>query len=404
MGRTKRLARAKATVPSANTSSKSSKPLPKKRAKKDRDSSAERSEGEGSSRLDEDPEEGRGGAQREPESVDSDALDDSDFEEKVKVQKKAQAKKKATPVKRPVKGKRKRAEESDEESGDEGGVTVIGNIVEAPKEGRVPPGRISQNTLNFLGQLADPEYNDREWFRLNVSSPVEPVFRLAEKEFSDFIEKLVPIVSEVDEEVPPLPPRDLIYRIYRDIRFSNDKTPYKKFFCATFSRTGRKTKFAGLKPGGSFLAGGGWQCEQSQLGNIRTNILRNPSRLRQVISAPAFVELFGEAKPHPKGKRQNIFGHEDALKVAPKGVDKTHKDIDLLKLRTWVVETKFTDAEVLDPNFLDHLRRVMVIMEPFVNCLNDMMTIIDDDEDGGEGANDEEDGNGEASGDDDDDD
>jgi len=121
------------------------------------------------------------------------------------------------------------------------------------------------------------------------------------------------------------------------------------------------------------------------------------------------VELFGEAKPHPKGKRQNVFGHEDTLKVAPKGVDKTHKDIDLLKLRTWSVEAKFTDAEVLDPDFLEHLRRVMVVMEPFVNCLNDMMTIIDNDEDEDENENENENenevnDNDEVNGDDDDND
>ena len=57
----------------------------------------------------------------------------------------------------------------------------------------------------------------------------------------------------------------------------------------------------------------------------RSHILRNPERLRQIISAPEFVELFGEPKPHPKGERQNVFGHEDELKVAPKGVTKDHK-------------------------------------------------------------------------------
>jgi hypothetical protein len=57
----------------------------------------------------------------------------------------------------------------------------------------------------------------------------------------------------------------------------------------------------------------------------RNNILRNPAPLRNVISAPEFVEHFGEPKPHPKGSRRSIFGHEDELKVAPKGVEKNHK-------------------------------------------------------------------------------
>lgn len=77
-------------------------------------------------------------------------------------------------------------------------------------------------------------------------------------------------------------------------------------------------------PGGTFIAAG-TQCEKEQIANIRANILRNPSRLRKVISAPEFVEMFGEPNPHSKGERQNIFGHLDTLKVAPKGVDKNHK-------------------------------------------------------------------------------
>jgi len=95
-------------------------------------------------------------------------------------------------------------------------------------------------------------------------APIEPVFRLAETEFKLFIEKLTDLFPEVDPQIPPLPPKDVIYRIYRDvrptlfweswhlpetaqIRFSNDKTPYKTNLSATFSRSGRKGTFAGCK-------------------------------------------------------------------------------------------------------------------------------------------------------------
>lgn len=66
-------------------------------------------------------------------------------------------------------------------------------------------------------------------------------------------------------------------------------------------------------------------------------MLTEPQTFRDVISSPEFVKMFGPAKPDKNGKRQNVFGHDDALKVAPKGVDKTHKDIDLLKLRSVAV-------------------------------------------------------------------
>ena len=90
---------------------------------------------------------------------------------------------------------------------------------------------------------------------------------------------------------------------------------------------------------------------------------------------PAFESYFGKAEPHPKGKRQNIFGAEDELKVAPKGVDKDHQDIDLLKCRSFAVVHRFMDSEVLDEEFGRAVAQVVEVMRPFVHCLNDLMTV-----------------------------
>ena len=111
-----------------------------------------------------------------------------------------------------------------------------------------------------------------------------------------------------------------------------------------------------VKPGGeSLIAAGSWCPGKNELAAIRANILRNPNRLRQVISEPEFVQWFGAAERPPDGERSNIFGMEDELKVAPKGIDKNHKciclsfhclpffnsllcrDIDLLKCRSFAV-------------------------------------------------------------------
>ncbi|KAG8968518.1 hypothetical protein FRC03_007169 [Tulasnella sp. 419] len=191
-------------------------------------------------------------AESEPETLKSDDLDDDDTPSSKKRKrssptKQSQKKQASSPRKRGVaKGaakKRKVANNDEDAFSDvsvEEGQEIVGRIVQAPKEGRVPPGRISQNTFNFLGQLADPECNDREWFKLH-----EPVYRLAEKEWVDFIDTLVPKIAEVDDQLPHLPAKDVIHRIYRDIRFSNDKTPYKTNFSASMSRSGRKGVFAG---------------------------------------------------------------------------------------------------------------------------------------------------------------
>ncbi|KAF8643344.1 hypothetical protein AX16_009073 [Volvariella volvacea WC 439] len=147
--------------------------------------------------------------------------------------------------------------------------------------------------------------------------------------------------------------------------------------------------YSAVKPGNeSMLAAGLWCPGKNELSTIRSNILRNPHRLRTLISSSEFTEYFGEAKP---GARRNIFGMEDELKVAPKGIAKDHPDIDLLKCRSFAVVYHFKDEQVLDPAFKETLAEVFKVAQPFVHCLNDMMTVApagdsdsDGDEDGGE--------------------
>ncbi|KAI5891075.1 uncharacterized protein SCHCODRAFT_02628058 [Schizophyllum commune H4-8] len=305
---------------------------------------------------------------------DSDALDDASNVEPEPAPKKrkktaiSQGKTTSSPRKKSRRAKKDSDEEFDDAEDEQ---EVIGEIVQAPKTGRVPPGQISQNTLEFLGHMKDPKCNNREW--------------VAEKEWKDFVEAFTDAIIEVDPEVPPLPPKDVIHRIYRDIRFSNDKTPYKQGFSASFSRSGRKGTFAGFKPGNqSIIAAGAWCPGKNELSTIRANIKRNPRRLREIISTPDFVEHFGEPKPQPEGERSNIFGMEDELKVAPKGVDKNHKDIDLLKCRSFAVVERFLDSEVLAPDFKERLAKVAAVMCPFVHCLNDMMSVMESESEGEE--------------------
>ncbi|KAH8102103.1 hypothetical protein BXZ70DRAFT_930303 [Cristinia sonorae] len=321
------------------------------------------------------------------ESLHSDALDEE--EDSVALSKSQKRKRnsanasprKAGSKKSSPRKKRKKAEDEDEQVSDslelEEGQEIVGEVVQAPKTGRVPPGQISQNTIDFLNQLKKPGCNDREWFKLH-----EPVYRLAEQEWKDFVEAFTDILVENDPQIPHLPPKDVVHRIYRDVRFSNDKTPYKKGFSASFSRSGRKGIFAGFIPGNkSLIAAGIWQPGKNELQTIRNNIMHSSTRLRKAISSKRFVELFGEAKPHPKGLRQNIFGGDDELKTAPKGVDKTHPEIDLLKCRSMAVVHHFTDQQILKADFKEELGHFVKVLRPFVHCLNDLMTLQDDDED-----------------------
>ncbi|SJK98078.1 uncharacterized protein ARMOST_01335 [Armillaria ostoyae] len=297
------------------------------------------------------------------EEFNSDALDD-DEDNKPK-------KRKRSPKK-----KRKVADDDDEGSDLEleEGQQIVGVVIDAPKTGQVPPGQVSQNTLDFLAQLQNPECNDREWFKLH-----ERVFRQAEKEWKDFVEAFTDKLSEVDGEIPPLPPKDVIHRIYRDIRFRAGGRARSLHITYQVTLSFCPLDFSNavalltVKPGGeSLFAGGLWCPGRNELATIRTNIKRNSSQLRDIISSPEFVKYFGEPKP---GKRNNIFGRDDELKVAPKGVDKDHPDIDLLKCRSFAVIHHFTDEEVLDPDFKQTLADVAVVVRPLVHCLNEMMSV-----------------------------
>ncbi|KAI0049917.1 hypothetical protein FA95DRAFT_1594211 [Auriscalpium vulgare] len=333
-------------------------------------------------------------AEEEEQELDSDALDDDDEAAKKKKTSRKRSQGRSPQKDTPARKRRRKGEEGEEDEDFSAvdlkeGQEVVGRVVQAPKSGRVPPGQISQNTFDFLAELRKPECNDREWFKLH-----EPVFRLAETEWKDFVDKFTDAITAVDPQVPPLPSKDVIYRIYRDVRFSHDKTPYKPNMSATFSRSGRKGIFAGFQPGGqSLVAAGSWCPGKNELATIRSHIQHDSRRLRRIISAPRFIKYFGEPK---KGKRQNIFGRDDELKVAPKGIDKDHKDIDLLKCRSFVVAHQFRDDEVLQPDFIDTVCDVVRAMRPLVHCLNDYMTVgvgedePGSDEEGPEG--DEEDG------------
>ncbi|KAJ6588537.1 hypothetical protein B0H19DRAFT_1301515 [Mycena capillaripes] len=323
----------------------------------------------------------------------SDALDDSDDESNNQKKRKrnAEIKKKIRSPK-----KQKTSDTDDEEFDLQDGQELVGVVVKAPKTGLVPAGQISKNTFDFLTQLKDPKCNDREWFKLHgrcisfsksslsdISCIADPVYRQAETEWKDFVEVFTNLLVEVDDQIPPLPPKDVIHRIYRDTRFSNDKTPYKTNFSASFSRSGRKGIFAfcdhifsSVKPGNqSMIAAGAWCPNKNELATIRSNIQRDSTRLRGIISDPAFVSYFGEPKP---GARRNIFGRDDELKVAPKGIPKTHEDIDLLKCRSFAVSHQFTDTQVLSPDFKNTLSKMVTLVMPFVHCLNDMMTVPPD--------------------------
>ncbi|KAL1792594.1 hypothetical protein ACET3X_009101 [Alternaria dauci] len=249
---------------------------------------------------------------------------------------------------------------------------------------------IHPNTLLFLRDLA--ANNDRQWLKLH-----DPDFRVSFQDFTTFAEKVSEKIIEVDETIPELPVKDVIYRIYRDIRFSKDPTPYKTYFSAAWSRTGRKGPYAHyyvqVQPeGGSFVGGGFWQPDATTLAKLRRDIDRKPHKIKAVLTDPGIRKAFLGGVKDDEKKAVNAFtslsmNQSNALKRNPKGYDHDHKDIALLRLRNFTMGRKLTDDEVVGMGGLEHVGELVASMVPFITYLNSIAMPDDDtsDSSGGDG-------------------
>ena len=206
------------------------------------------------------------------------------------------------------------------------GVTVDGegevfiSLPRARSPGNTPyqDDTLHPNTLLFLGDLK--RNNDRAWLKVHDKD-----FRQSEKDFKSFIESLTEKLIEKDETIPELPPKDVVFRIYRDIRFSKDPTPYKTHFSAAWSRTGRKGPYAAyyvqIAPKNSFVGGGLWCPEADPLRSLRTAIDRKSQNLKSVLLDPGIRKHYlGGVGNDPKKATKTFCEHNasNALKRHPK--------------------------------------------------------------------------------------
>ncbi|KAF1929323.1 uncharacterized protein M421DRAFT_419853 [Didymella exigua CBS 183.55] len=180
---------------------------------------------------------------------------------------------------------------------------------------------IHPNTMLFLQEIK--ANNDRQWLKLH-----DPDYRVAVQDFNDFIGKLTERIVEIDETIPELPVKDIVYRIYRDVRFSKDQTPYKTYFSAAWSRTGRKGPYAAyyvqIQPnGGSFVGGGLWQPDAEPLRKLRHEIDRRSTRIKQILTNDRIRDAFLAGAPDNEKKVVKAFigltsNASTALKRHPK--------------------------------------------------------------------------------------
>ncbi|MES2388618.1 MAG: DUF2461 domain-containing protein [Bacteroidota bacterium] len=197
---------------------------------------------------------------------------------------------------------------------------------------------ISPDTLTFLSDLK--ENNNRPWFEIN-----KPRYEAARANFVDFIAELQAKLLEI-EPIVQKDPKKFPYRIYRDVRFSKNKDPYKLNISALIERAPNFKKmpmYIHIQPGNnSFLAGGAWEPEKEQLKAIRSEIDYNGDKLVKILAGKPF-------KTHFK------ISEADKLKTVPKGYNADNPHIEFLKLKQFIISKPFTDEEITAPDFADRI-------------------------------------------------
>jgi len=213
---------------------------------------------------------------------------------------------------------------------------------------------LKKETLKFIKDVA--ENNNREWFAAN-----KEVYEAAKADVLALVSTLIPELAKVDALLSAeADPKKSLLRIYRDVRFSKNKDPYKNNFGIWFSAKSRGGNEPGyylhIQPGKSFIAGGYWMPEAAHLKLIRQEIDYNIGDFKEIINEKDFKKNFK-------------LGVDNALKNAPKGYDPADPNIEFLKLKSFEATTKIDDEEFLKPNLVNKLISSFKTVQPLVAFL-----------------------------------
>ena len=212
-----------------------------------------------------------------------------------------------------------------------------------------------KNILQFLNELKIN--NNREWFAENKGW-----YDKVRLEFEQISKDLIVEISKFDDEIKHVEVKDCVFRIYRDTRFSHDKTPYKTHFGVYIAtQGGRKSQRAGyylhIDPAGCFVGAGVWCPESNLLKALRQSVYDNIEELNAIRSESNFAKYF------------TTFFEEDKLKTVPKGFPKDFPEAELLKLKHYLVEYKLDDL-IEEDQFVQKVAEVLKHVHPFNQFLN----------------------------------
>ncbi|WP_405382183.1 DUF2461 domain-containing protein [Maribacter sp. LLG6340-A2] len=211
---------------------------------------------------------------------------------------------------------------------------------------------ITKSTFQFLKSLQ--KNNNRDWFAEHKQR-----FKKEDEATKSFFNHVLQLLSGHDEIE-----RLKVFRIYRDVRFSKNKTPYKNSFSASFARAGlhrRGGYYIHLEPGASFIATGFWNPNKEDLFRIRKEWEIDVSELTDIINKIQFKKVWGP-----------LAG--DELKTAPKGFDKEDPNIEFIRKKQFIFTRKFTDAEVMSSTFAQEINSSFQLIRPYFDLMSNVLT------------------------------
>ncbi len=208
---------------------------------------------------------------------------------------------------------------------------------------------LEKSTLKFLKALK--KNNNRDWFKANKGQ-----YDNAKANFNEFTQALINAIAQFDTGLNNVEAKTCLFRIYRDVRFSKDKSPYKPNMGASIAPGGRKSTlpcyYLHVEPGNSFLAGGLYHPEAHLLHKVRQEIDYNEDEFRNILAHKTFNNYFGE------------LWDGDRLKTAPQNYPKDHSAIDLLRNKSFIVSHYIDDKQLLASDAVESCKKVYKAMYP----------------------------------------
>ena len=215
---------------------------------------------------------------------------------------------------------------------------------------------IKRESLEFLKKLG--KNNNREWFNKNKAKYTE-----AHENIAAFADALIREMNKHDE-IETASGKQSLMRIYRDVRFSKEKTPYNTHWSGGMKRATKRLRggyYFHIEPGNTFLAGGFWGPTPEDLKRIRQDIDFNYKDWQKMLAGKTLVKTFGEMRGEQLGS-------------APRGYAKDHPGIALLRYKQFIFRHDFSDEEVLSADFAQKMSKVYKDMRPFLNYMSEVLT------------------------------